>query len=56
MNRVTSNDGTSIAYERNGNGPAVILVGGATVARSENTPLACFTGGYALTRTGDAAL
>jgi pimeloyl-ACP methyl ester carboxylesterase len=40
MNRVTSKDGTSIAYERNGGGPAVILVGGAFVDRSENAPLA----------------
>jgi pimeloyl-ACP methyl ester carboxylesterase len=40
MNRVTSKDGTSIAYDRQGRGPAVILVGGAFVDRSENTPLA----------------
>jgi pimeloyl-ACP methyl ester carboxylesterase len=40
MNRVTSEDGTSIAYDRQGNGPAVILVGGAFVDRSENAPLA----------------
>jgi pimeloyl-ACP methyl ester carboxylesterase len=40
MNRVTSKDGTSIAYDRQGNGPAVILVGGAFVDRSENAPLA----------------
>jgi pimeloyl-ACP methyl ester carboxylesterase len=40
MNRVTSKDGTSIAYDRQGNGPAVILVGGAFVDRSDNTPLA----------------
>jgi pimeloyl-ACP methyl ester carboxylesterase len=40
MNRVTSKDGTSIAYDRQGSGPAVILVGGAFVDRSENTPLA----------------
>ena len=26
--RVTSNDGTTIAYYRKGSGPAVILVGG----------------------------
>ena len=29
MDRVTSKDGTSIAYEHDGRGPAVILVGGA---------------------------
>lgn len=40
MRRVTSKDGTSIAYERSGSGPAVILVGGAFVDRSENAPLA----------------
>jgi pimeloyl-ACP methyl ester carboxylesterase len=36
VNRVTSKDGTSIAYDRHGSGPAVILVGD----RSENAPLA----------------
>jgi len=40
MDRVTSKDGTSIAYDRQGSGPAVILVGGAFVDRSENAPLA----------------
>jgi pimeloyl-ACP methyl ester carboxylesterase len=35
---VTSKDGTSIAYDRQGSGPAVILVGGAFVDRSENAP------------------
>ena len=40
MSRVTSKDGTSIAYDREGNGPAVILVGGGAVDRSENAPLA----------------
>jgi pimeloyl-ACP methyl ester carboxylesterase len=40
MNHVTPKDGTSIAYDRSGRGPAVILVGGAFVDRSENTPLA----------------
>jgi pimeloyl-ACP methyl ester carboxylesterase len=37
---VTSKDGTSIAYEVQGSGPPVILVGGAFVDRSENAPLA----------------
>jgi pimeloyl-ACP methyl ester carboxylesterase len=37
---VTSKDGTSIAYDRQGDGPAIILVGGAFVDRSDNTPLA----------------
>ena len=40
MDQVTSKDGTAIAYERLGAGPAVILVGGAFVDRSENAPLA----------------
>jgi pimeloyl-ACP methyl ester carboxylesterase len=40
MIRVTSKDGASIAYDRRGSGPAVILVGGAFVDRSENAPLA----------------
>jgi pimeloyl-ACP methyl ester carboxylesterase len=40
MNRLTSKDGTPIAYEKVGSGPAVILVGGGAVDRSENTPLA----------------
>jgi pimeloyl-ACP methyl ester carboxylesterase len=40
MQQVTSRDGTSIAYDRLGAGPAVILVGGAFVDRSENAPLA----------------
>jgi hypothetical protein len=38
--RVRSKDGTSIAYDRQGRGPAVVLVGGAFVDRSENGPLA----------------
>ena len=38
-NRVTSKDGTSIAYERQGTGPAVILVGGGLDDGSENAPL-----------------
>jgi pimeloyl-ACP methyl ester carboxylesterase len=40
MSSVTSKDGTPIAYERVGRGPAVILVGGGAVDRSENAPLA----------------
>jgi alpha/beta hydrolase family protein len=39
MPNVTSKDGTSIAYERMGSGPAVILVGGAIDDGSENAPL-----------------
>lgn len=47
MSQVTSSDGTSIAYDRRGSGPAVILVGGGLIdpatgraGRSENAPLA----------------
>lgn len=40
MSRVASQDGTSIDYDRRGSGPAVILVGGGLVDRSENAPLA----------------
>jgi pimeloyl-ACP methyl ester carboxylesterase len=47
MSQVTSKDGTAIAYDRQGNGPAVILVGGGLVdpatgraGRWENAPLA----------------
>ena len=39
MDRVTSKDGTSIAYHRQGGGPAVILVGGGLDDGSENAPL-----------------
>jgi pimeloyl-ACP methyl ester carboxylesterase len=39
MDRVTSKDGTSIAYEHDGRGPALILVGGAIDDGSENAPL-----------------
>jgi pimeloyl-ACP methyl ester carboxylesterase len=37
---VTSADGTSIAYQGVGNGPAVILIGGGLDDGSENAPLA----------------
>jgi len=40
MSRVTSKDGTSIAYDRQGSGPAVILVTGGLDDGSENAPLA----------------
>ena len=39
MEKVTSNDGTSIAYDRSGEGPAVILVSGGSVDRSSNAPV-----------------
>jgi hypothetical protein len=40
MPHVTSTDGTSIAYDRQGHGPPVILVGGGLDDGSENVPLA----------------
>ncbi|HEX5502363.1 MAG TPA: alpha/beta fold hydrolase [Thermomicrobiales bacterium] len=40
MGTVTSKDGTTIAFEQSGAGPAVILVGGATQTRAGNADLA----------------
>jgi pimeloyl-ACP methyl ester carboxylesterase len=40
MTHVTSRDGTPIAYERTGAGPALILVGGGLDDGTENAPLA----------------
>jgi pimeloyl-ACP methyl ester carboxylesterase len=40
QNRVTSKDGTHIAFDRSGDGPALILVGGALSDRSGWVPLA----------------
>ena len=40
MAYLTSADGTSIAYQRGGSGPAVILIGGGLDDGSENEPLA----------------
>src|SRR3712207_5127953 len=42
MNTVTSRDGTSIAFDRSGNGPPVILVCGGSTDRMANAPLAEF--------------
>jgi pimeloyl-ACP methyl ester carboxylesterase len=39
-NRVTSKDGTRIAFDRSGDGPALILIGGALSDRSGGAPLA----------------
>ncbi|WP_433254401.1 alpha/beta fold hydrolase [Streptosporangium sp. CA-135522] len=48
MDKVISKDGTAIAFDRSGQGPALILIGGGPTDRSVNTPLAellspCFT-------------
>lgn len=40
MSRVTSRDGTEIAYERRGSGPVLVLVGAGIVDRSEYSSLA----------------
>ncbi len=40
MKTITSKDGTKIAYEKVGNGPAVVLVEGATATRSASEVLA----------------
>lgn len=40
MNRLTSSDGTTIACERSGDGPPVILVCGGSTDRTANAPLA----------------
>ena len=40
MNQVTSSDGTTIAFDRSGDGPPVILVCGGSTDRTANAPLA----------------
>jgi pimeloyl-ACP methyl ester carboxylesterase len=40
LNSVTSNDGTTIAYDRLGEGPAIVLVSGGSVDRQSNAGLA----------------
>jgi pimeloyl-ACP methyl ester carboxylesterase len=40
MNQVTSKDGTTIAFDQLGSGPAVILVSGGSVDRNSNAALA----------------
>ena len=39
MRKVISKDGTAIAFDQSGEGPAVILVGGALSDRSGSAPL-----------------
>lgn len=40
MEKTISKDGTAIAFDRSGAGPAIILVGGATATRADCLPLA----------------
>lgn len=40
MRKVISKDGTSIAYDQLGKGPAVILISGASTSHEANTALA----------------
>lgn len=40
MSNIRSQDGTSIAFDRSGQGPPLILVGGATATRAANIPMA----------------
>ena len=40
MSKVTSKDGTAIAFDRSGKGPAVILISGASTSRVANAALA----------------
>lgn len=47
MNEVRSRDGTPIAFDRLGAGPAVILVGGGPTDRSANAPLAALLAPHA---------
>jgi hypothetical protein len=40
MDTVTSRDGTTLAYDRLGDGPPVVLVSGGSVDRTSNAGLA----------------
>jgi alpha-beta hydrolase superfamily lysophospholipase len=40
MNTVTSGDGTTIAFDRLGEGPPVVIIGGGPTHRSANAPVA----------------
>lgn len=40
MQTTSSRDGTAIAYDRMGSGPAVVIVGGGPTTRVANGPLA----------------
>ncbi|MDF5754496.1 alpha/beta hydrolase [Spongiactinospora sp. TRM90649] len=49
MNKVISADGTPIAYDRTGEGPAVILIGGGPTNRSMEAPVAELVAGAGFT-------
>ncbi len=46
MRNVISKDGTPIAFDRSGEGPALILVGGASAARADEASLAAALAPY----------
>src|SRR5215211_8920903 len=46
MNTVTSRDGTTIAFDRLGDGPPVVLVCGGSTDRIANAPLAELLAGH----------
>ncbi|MGO8951012.1 MAG: alpha/beta fold hydrolase [Ktedonobacterales bacterium] len=46
METVTAKDGTRIAFDQSGQGPALILVGGGSVTRAEEAPLAAALAPY----------
>jgi pimeloyl-ACP methyl ester carboxylesterase len=46
MRSVTSRDGTLIAFDQSGQGPALILVGGASATRADEAPLAAALAPY----------
>src|SRR5829696_3211549 len=46
MDKVTSEDGTTVAFDRLGDGPPVILVCGASTDRTANAPLAELLAGH----------
>jgi len=46
MKTVTSRDGTRIAYDRSGQGPALILVAGASETRADEASLAAALAPY----------
>ncbi|MFF2011810.1 alpha/beta fold hydrolase [Streptomyces sp. NPDC058195] len=53
MNQVFSADGTAIAFERQGSGPVVVLVGGAFMTRGDSAELAGLLAGHFTVLTYD---